>query len=138
MPNRDDMIRQLSQQDPTLGMYWILDDNGEPRLAENVLEWAKWLEENSGQNSHRRTVARTVIDPPPGVSNMVSRVVWTYFLGLDARLTVPAPKPGEPILWETATGLFRVHARYSSKEDAAKGHELVVARFRSGQELNDE
>lgn len=136
--------RRLDEEARRLEMYWVLDENGEPRLAEGVLEWARFLEDNK----ERRTVA---------VTELHDRVVWTYFLGLDGRIsTMPslletarefgmsadaASKlvgdigvKSKPILWESASGLFHVYDKYTSKNDALVGHELIVAKLRAGVE----
>jgi hypothetical protein len=83
--------------------FYILDENGEPKEAD-YLEWTKWV-----ANDIRRLLAR-----------IGDVKISTVFLGLDHYFF-----GDKPVLWET--NIFGgehdgYQERYSSKEDALKGH----------------
>lgn len=65
---------------------YILDDDGEPELCEDVLVWGKWL----GEAEDKRIVANE--ETPNGR-------VSTIFIGLDMRPLTQDELP--PVLWET-------------------------------------
>jgi hypothetical protein len=95
---------------------YILDENGDPVPAKDVVEWGKWFE------TADRVVAKDRL--PSG------HEVSTVFLGLDHSFsTDPA---AEPLLFETM--VFRPGsrseldcARYSTKAEALVGHKEMVA-----------
>jgi len=92
---------------------YILDGE-EPKLVEDVLEWARWYEIAD------RYVAKTVL--PNGTR------VSTVFLGIDHSFT-----DGKPILFETMIFGGRhdgYQERYATWEEAEAGHKqtLLIAR----------
>lgn len=92
--------------------YYVPDENGNPVPA-SMLEWAKWFE------THDRHIANDTID---GVQ------ISTVFLGLDHSWS-----GGKPVLWETM--IFggehnEYQQRYTSREDALKGHEIAKRMVR--------
>lgn len=95
--------------------HWILDDDHQP-VGVGLLEWAKWFENGP------RTVARTEIGDAVSVS--------TVFLGLDHSFGSNGP----PILFESLVfggpkdGAME---RYSTWEEAEKGHAAMVERCRA-------
>lgn len=92
---------------------YILNDRGDPVLETNLLTWAYWFE----ISRDARRVARTQVSPEVSVS--------TIFLGLDHNFS----NTGPPVLWETMIfGGKRNYEmwRYTSKEDAIKGHKAAV------------
>lgn len=93
-----------------LGKYIL--EGKEPKLVEDVLEWARWFE------AADRQVANTVL--PSGVR------VSTVFLGIDHSFY-----GGKPILFETMIfgGMYDgEQERYSTWEEAEAGHEKAVAK----------
>jgi hypothetical protein len=91
---------------------YILDENNQPVLIEDVMEWARWFEKAD------RVVARSVV----GIYT-----VSTVFLGTDHRWD-----GGPPILWETMiftsepNELDEFQERYTSHEDALSTHKIIV------------
>jgi hypothetical protein len=99
------------------GQY-ILDENGEPVEVDDLMVWAKWLE-NSGDV---RRIARDTIGDVD---------VSTVFLGLDHNWGMSGP----PLLFETM--IFGGEHddwqdRYSTKEDALKGHKRAMKMVKGG------
>jgi hypothetical protein len=110
------------------GMY-ILGTDGEPIHTTDTLAWGRWME------TADRHVAKTKLG-----------IYWisTVFMGLDHSFGSGGP----PVLWETMVFGEMVYsefsgreirdtvdrdgyfARYSSKEAALLGHEMIVARVR--------
>jgi hypothetical protein len=93
---------------------YILNDKGEPELCEDVQAWGKWFEETGS-----RVVARDTI----GESE-----VSTVFLSLDYSLE------GPPLLYQTLVfggPLADEMERYSTREEAEKGHEAMVERVKA-------
>ena len=85
---------------------YILDEKGEPVVCNDLLEWAKWFEDN------KKTVAHT---------NVGESRVSTVFLGLDHSFG-----EGPPLIYETM--IFggehdQYQERYSTKNEAITGHE---------------
>ncbi len=91
---------------PPVPRYWILGDDGEPAVADDVLAWGQWFE----------THDRHVLD------ERVGRVrISTVFLGLNHDWR----EVGPPVLWETMIfgGVFDGYQlRYRSRLDALRGH----------------
>lgn len=93
------------------GVY-ILDDSGNPVEIDDILTWARWLEDAK----EKRILAQTRSE---GVR------VSTVFIGIDYNFGADGP----PRLWETVVfagehaGYMR---RYSSADDARVGHEMAV------------
>ena len=93
-----------------MSKWYILDNNNKP-VAKPVLEAAQWLEDND----HRRIVKQ---------ENIGDIFISTVFLGLDH-----AWNSDVPVLWETMIfgGIHdQYQDRYTSYEDALKGHELAL------------
>ena len=85
--------------------YFILDGHT-PVAARDVLEWAKWFEDND------RRVAQTVL---------ADGEVSTIFLGFDHTLFETLVFGGN---------LDGERERYATWDDAAEGHEDIVRRVR--------
>lgn len=104
---------------------YILDDKGNPITCNDVLEWAKWFE-SAGKT---RIVNQTVVDDVE---------VSTVFLGLDHSFGVGEPLIYETMVFENKLSEYKGHkfrksidedglfARYSTKEQAIKGHNDIV------------
>ena len=94
--------------------YYILDEKGNLADAENLTDWATWMEEGGGIN---RIVAKTEVGPYR---------VSTVFLGINHRFIGKGP----PILWETMIfgpdGDGEYQTRYSSLSDAKYGHVVAI------------
>lgn len=103
---------------------YILVDH-EPVVEPDLFKWAKWYE---GADCY---VALTKLDKAE---------VSTVFLGLDHDFT----KAGPPLLFETRVfvgcrgELAGYTRRYSTWEEAEKGHSAVVERVRVAEELKEE
>lgn len=86
---------------------YILNDEGEPQVCEDIVKWGRWF-----QVTHNRIVGRT------DLSNGIR--ISTVFLGLDHSFN-----EGPPVLWETmifgAKG-DEYQERYTSREAAILGH----------------
>ncbi|KKN75895.1 hypothetical protein LCGC14_0376030 [marine sediment metagenome] len=94
---------------------YILDENHQLIECDDLMKWANWFE-----NAKRR-VAKTTL------ANDV--MVSTVFLGLDHNFG-----KGTPILFETMIfgGEFDQEMdRYSTWDEAEKGHEKMVAKAKS-------
>lgn len=114
-----------------MNLKYILDESGNPKPIDDVLEWAKWMEQPGC-----RRIAKTDID---------EFYVSTVFLGIDHGW-----HGGPPVLFETMvfeakeesaelfTSFFKFNPskeeytrRYSTVEDAKRGHEDVCEQFRN-------
>lgn len=97
-------------------MFYILDDEGNPKPEPSLMKWAEWM------GKADRRVARTQAQ---------DILVSTIFLGVDhGHLSEP------PVLWETMAFYpdgFTEECRYSCLQDAIEGHELMVARVFTNQ-----
>lgn len=92
-------------------MYYILDENNKPVLS-TVTDYFTWIEENPTKKVVKQDTVRKVF-------------ISTVFLGLDH-----AWNSDIPVLWETMIfgGAFdQYQERYTSVEDALKGHEYAVS-----------
>jgi hypothetical protein len=104
-----------------LGRY-VLDKDGQPVPAPDLLEWGEWL----GTSLEQRRVA---------FDDLGSCQVSTVFLALDhSYVPMTDPLRYKPILWETAVfnkddRVVRMQ-RYHSREDALTGHAEIVADLR--------
>lgn len=118
---------------------YVLDEHGNPQKEHDLLKWAQWLE-TAGQ---KRVVARTEVG---------KYYVSTVFLAMDYDLM----GHGKPILYETM--VFENEAkkeeifgremmahhdlsgdeffdRYSTREEAERGHERIVEEVKKKQGL---
>ncbi len=93
--------------------YWILDDDGAPVPARDVISWGLWFE----------TAERHVADDADeGTGVRVS----TVFLGLDHSFG-----DGPPLLYETLVfggPLDGTMRRYATRAEALAGHREMVLR----------
>ncbi len=103
-------------------MLYILDDTDEVVECLDTIVWSQWFE----QNRSRRIIGRTYIQLNPDI------FVSTVFLATDHGLGRPQDKP---VLWETL--VFGMEGeledeceRYTSKEEAVKGHLKLVDEVR--------
>jgi len=101
-------------------MMYILDDKGNPVLCEDTVEWGTWFE----KHTPRRILGRTHITSDIYVS--------TVFLATDHGLGILGSKP---VLWETMVfgmkgDLADECERYTSREDAIRGHIEMVDKVR--------
>ena len=93
---------------------YMLDTNGNPVEAPDALTWGKWMQ------TANRHVAVDEIGPSK---------VSTVFLGLDHSCVA-----GDPVLWETMVfggPLDGEQDRYTSRDDAVKGHATFVERVKA-------
>jgi hypothetical protein len=91
--------------------WYILDENNKP-IRSTIVDCGEWLEENP----ERKAVKQENVNDDIHVS--------TVFLGLDH-----AWNSGIPVLWETM--IFggehdQYQERYTSYEDALKGHQIAL------------
>lgn len=101
------------------GGYYVLDDDDQPCLANDVLVWGQWFETADQQ----RVVARDTIGAVR---------VSTVFLGVDHNWCADGP----PILWETL--IFGGphdgwQQRYSSLKNAYAGHVKALQFIRDSE-----
>jgi len=94
---------------------FVLDENGNPKPCASIVAWGKWFEDIDS-----RRVCLT---------DIASCMVSTVFLGVDHGFG-----DGPPILWESmvfedGSALEDYTNRYTSKEDAVKGHNEIVSRL---------
>lgn len=119
---------------------YILDDEGNPVVCEDVFEWARWVEAHPDW----KVVARTLLE-----EQQVE--VSTVFLALDHDFTFR----GAPVLWETMVFHDRLESRdffgrtvtarpstdhqwrYRSRAAAEAGHRAVVQAIREGRDLDE-
>ena len=91
---------------------YILDDDGEPQVCNDLLQWGEWMQ----------TADRTVL-----LTRVGEACISTVFLGLDYN---HFGMWGDPILWETMIFKGRFDQfmwRYRRKLDAMRGHIRAVA-----------
>jgi hypothetical protein len=101
-----------------MGKY-ILNTNGEPVLATDLLVWATWME------MAERHVAQDWIE---------DMHVSTVFLGIDHDFTFQGP----PVLWETMIfggPLDGYMERYTSREAAIQGHANAITLLKMELEM---
>jgi hypothetical protein len=92
---------------------YILDEQGNPKECNDLLEWGRWFQENGD----KRQVA---------ISNIGETRVSTVFLGLDHNFV----SSGEPVLFETMVFVGRESMecqRYTTRDDALAGHAKMAA-----------
>ena len=103
---------------------YILDENKKPIPEDDIPTWGKWFEEDTS----RGRVALDIIQE-------THVKVSTVFLGLDHSFG-----SGDPILWETMIfgGVNDGYQdRYSSHEDAVRGHAKALEIAKSNIEYKD-
>lgn len=105
--------------------YWTLDDDGNPQPCDDALEWGLWFEKSRDLRrvSHDR-------DEGPGADDVS---ISTVFLALDHSW-----HDGPPILYETLVfgGVLDGEMdRYSTRQEAAIGHQRMCQRVREAQKL---
>jgi hypothetical protein len=96
------------------GRYILTDDNQEPVLCPDLMEWGRWM-----QDTDRRRVA---------LFEQGDVRVSTVFLGLDHSFG-----SGEPLLFETMVfggPLDGEQDRYATRSAAQAGHDVIVARVK--------
>lgn len=98
----------------TTGKY-VLDENGQPVIENNLMTWARWFEKRE------RHLADDRLENGLRVS--------TVFLGLDHNYCLDGP----PILWETMifdadeeSELSGYQQRYATREEAEAGHKEAL------------
>src|SRR5438552_481269 len=99
---------------PSYAVWWTLEGHT-PKICTDVKEWARWFEKAD------RKVAATTLG---------ESFISTVFLGLDHQYI-----NGPPLLFETLVfgGPFDGETdRYSTWEEAEKGHEDMVRRVMEG------
>lgn len=93
--------------------HYILDENGEVKEVDNVIEWAEWFEKNPDRHI--------------GYTSIFGIRVSTVFLGLDYSFSMGMSDV--PILWETMIfgGINdQYQERYATREEAISGHRRAV------------
>ena len=97
-----------------IGEKYILDENGEPVLCDDLMSWGGWY-----VTADKRRVA----------ANRINGIyISTVFLGLDH-----AFDDGPPVLWETMIfggSQDQETWRYTSREAAARNHAAILRRIR--------
>lgn len=104
-------------------LQYILDEHGEPQPCDDIVAWGRWF-----QTAERR-VAQDFDEGDPAKQIRVS----TVFLGLDHSYIDGGP----PVLWETMVfggALDGACDRYTSKDDALKGHQRMCERVIAAKE----
>lgn len=100
---------------------YILDEQGNPVQEPDVLKWATWMESTYGEGIPTRRVAYTKINDKVEI--------FTSFLGIDHQWG-----SGPPLLYETMVFCLdddeEEMERYSTREEAIKGHERMVQRMK--------
>ena len=100
-----------------MGIYFVLDEKGDPSQVHNFEEWASWYERSD------RGIARTVVD--------ANVVVLTIFSGLNEEVTT-----GEaPRLFHTSVFggvLDGEEVQHATRADALAGHGRLVEWCRQG------
>lgn len=106
-------------------------DGREPRLEPDVIEWARWMEQ------HRygpRAGDPEGMDPwRVGSTHVGESWISTVFLGLDHQFG-----DGPPMIFETLVfngALADEQERYSTWDEAERGHEAMVKRVRASREV---
>lgn len=97
--------------------YYILDERGEPRPEPDLQVFSNWF-----ASDERRIVRHQEWTRPDGSEVTVS----TVFLGIDHNFGMSGRAP---VLWETMVfveGEGHDQYRYTSREDAIRGHNRVV------------
>lgn len=155
MTDADDAVKRTLDQlakaaetnpafgDPSAGFdsgRYILDENGNPKHCQNLMEWAEWMETADA----KRIVAQTPLHGRHGQHLVVS----TVFLGLDHDFSQAwfhiddKPRDYQPRIFETM--VFAEHVRietpfgevsdtldfqnrYRTRADALTGHTRAVA-----------
>lgn len=99
--------------------HWILDEDGEPKQADTLEEWAKWHAESERTNSRR--IEETDMGPMGRVSTVFLAQDHSYMDG------------GPPLLFESMVfgGPFdqAIQERYSTRREAELGHQLLVNKL---------
>jgi len=109
---------------------YILDLDGNPVPVDDVTIWGEWFERASRDGS--RIVKQDFVEGNDGAAHfsLKGRVgVSTVFLGINHQWG-----SGPPILWESlvsGTSLDGEMHRYTSRADALRGHEVLLARVRA-------
>ncbi len=106
------------------GLYWILDEQGEPQITADLTAWAQMFERDE-----RRIVRQQRWLDAEGREHFVS----TVFLGSDHSFGTGGP----PVLWETMVfvdGVDKFQHRWCSRIEAIAGHHSTVRIF-DGPEL---
>lgn len=104
--------------DTLRGMCYVLDSDGNPVVEPDPVTWSRWYE----SNYDLRTLGRDHVYGPK-FNRLYT--VSTVFLGLDHDFG----GQGQPVLWETMIfGQWegKDQWRYTSREDALKGHAAAV------------
>jgi hypothetical protein len=100
---------------------YVLDDDGNPVAVDDLLTWARWME----ANRDRKIVART--DLPDG------KWVSTVFLGIDHAFGDEAPLLFETMVFPSHDEWLEIECRrYTTLDEARRGHEETVASWRAG------
>lgn len=129
--------------------WYTLDENGQPVREPDMLTAARWMHQHPEQKQLARTELipgreyrwpkHWYVDDPTGFEGKRMEiehvenngvVVSTVFLGLDHDYTGKGP----PVLWETmifgveilGSDEYDFQQRYSSREDALRGHKRAV------------
>jgi len=102
--------------------YYILDAHGEPQGVDDVVVWATWWEQARRNRS-------LVLAQDKDESGETTIMISTVFLSINHNFFGQGP----PILWETLVfgGVLDGEMdRYSTRDDAFRGHQAMCARVR--------
>lgn len=116
-------IKKVIEQ-PVENFRYILDNAGNVIPCPDLMKWGTWMQEDFESGNKKRQIANTKVG---------ELTVSTVFLGLDHTF-IRNSRVSEPVLWETMIfGVgsltltdFAPEERYTSKEDALKGHAVMV------------
>jgi hypothetical protein len=115
---------------PPPGIYFTLDERGNPVEATGLLQWSDWY--GASLRNGSRFIAETTIG---------NVRVSTIFLGM-AHTAVELCEFDLSYLWESMVfgGPFdRLMQRYKTKAEALKGHEGIISRLTGdGQRMQPE
>jgi hypothetical protein len=101
----------------SIGAY-VLDENGEPRIAQTREEWAEFMERRGSRHVGYDTL----------IVNEKEYTVSTVFLGLDYSMGRgdSLPQFFETMIFTKDRGALDYQERYTTKEEALIGHEEAI------------
>lgn len=100
-----------------IGAY-VLDENGEPRIAQTREEWAEFMERKGSRHVGYDTL----------IVNGEEYTVSTVFLGLDYSMGIgdSLPQLFETMIFTKDRSALDYQERYSTRTEALQGHARAV------------